>query len=102
MVGLLTYHNAHHLEKTSMQDNMSYPSSNEHLECQALSSPSPESSISAVGQPYTQTSVVTSSVSSPSTYESQPKTPKKRKLRTPETWKHFRLPQADEETHQSS
>ncbi|KAM3536949.1 hypothetical protein ARSEF1564_010129 [Beauveria bassiana] len=37
-----------------------------------------------------------------STYESQPKTPKKRKLRTPETWKHFRLPQADEETHQSS
>ncbi|KAM3502352.1 hypothetical protein MY11210_009096 [Beauveria gryllotalpidicola] len=44
----------------------------------------------------------TSSVSSPSTYESQPKTPKKRKLRTPETWKHFRLPQADEETHQIS
>ncbi|OAA34130.1 hypothetical protein ISF_10026 [Cordyceps fumosorosea ARSEF 2679] len=81
---------------------MSYPSSTEHLECQALSSLSPESSISAVGQPYTQTSVVTSSVSSPSTYESQPKTPKKRKLRTPETWKHFRLPQADEETHQSS
>ncbi|KAM3517794.1 hypothetical protein MY4038_010248 [Beauveria bassiana] len=55
-----------------------------------------------IGQPYTQTSVVTSSVSSPSTYESQPKTPKKRKLRTPETWKHFRLPRADEETHQSS
>ncbi|KAM3548513.1 hypothetical protein ARSEF4850_009368, partial [Beauveria asiatica] len=79
---------------------MSYASSTEHLECQALSSPSPESSISAVGQPYTQTSVVTSSVSSPSTYGSHPKTPKKRKLRTPETWKHFRLPQADEETHQ--
>lgn len=78
---------------------MSYPSSPEHLEYQALSSPAPESSISAVGQPYTQTSVVTSSISSLSTRESQPK---KRKLRTPETWKHFRLPQADEETHQSS
>ncbi|KAM3450574.1 hypothetical protein MY8738_008724 [Beauveria namnaoensis] len=77
---------------------MSYPSS-PHLEYQALSSPAPESSISAVEQPYTQTSVVASSVSSLSTRESQPK---KRKLRTPETWKHFRLPQADEETHQSS
>ncbi|KJZ69673.1 hypothetical protein HIM_09274 [Hirsutella minnesotensis 3608] len=28
--------------------------------------------------------------------------PKKRKLRAPETWKHFRLPRGDEDTHQNS
>lgn len=82
-----------------MQVNINYPLSLEHLEYQALSSPSPESSISAFEQPYTQNSGVASSVSSLSAPESQPK---KRKLRTTITWKHFRLPQADEEAHQSN
>src|SRR5688572_30084482 len=58
-----------------------------------FSSPAPESSISAAEQPRSQRPIVSApspSTSSASTRQSQPK---KRKLRAPETWKHFRVPQ---------
>ncbi|KAH8661784.1 hypothetical protein BGZ61DRAFT_296495, partial [Ilyonectria robusta] len=72
------------------------------VEYDELSSPAPESSISAAEQPRSQRpifSAPSSSASSASTHQSQPK---KRKLRAPETWKHFRVAQGDEETHQNN
>ncbi len=59
----------------------------------------PESSMSAIEKPHTRTPAVVSSASSLSERELQPK---KRKLRTPETWKHFSLLQGDEDMQQSS
>ena len=61
-----------------------------------LSSPAPESSISAAERSH---SAPFSAASSASTPQSQPK---KRKLRAPETWKHFRVPREEEETHQNN
>lgn len=69
------------------------------IEYEELHSPAPETSISAVEQPRSQEPASSSSTSCAST---RPSRPKKRKLRTPETWKHFRLPQGDEDRRQNS
>ncbi|KAK2926576.1 hypothetical protein FoTM2_013467 [Fusarium oxysporum f. sp. vasinfectum] len=74
----------------------------EDVQYAEFSSPAPESSIAAIERPHSQRSIFSvpfSPTSSASTRRSQPK---KRKLRTPETWKHFRVPQGDEETHQNN
>ncbi|KAL3955852.1 hypothetical protein ACCO45_009871 [Purpureocillium lilacinum] len=72
------------------------------VEYEQLSSPAPESSISAAEQPHSQRSIFSAPFSSASSASTRQSQPKKRKLRTPETWKHFRLPKGGEETHQNS
>ncbi|KAH6952324.1 hypothetical protein BKA56DRAFT_452560, partial [Ilyonectria sp. MPI-CAGE-AT-0026] len=71
------------------------------VEYEELSSPAPESSISAAVRPHSQQSFFSKSSSASSVSKPQSQS-KKRKLRAPETWKHFRVPQGDEETHQNN
>lgn len=65
-------------------------------EYEEFSSPAPESSVSAAERSHSTPFSAASSASTP-----QPQ-PKKRKLRAPETWKHFRVPREEEETHQNN
>lgn len=76
-----------------------------HSKYSDFSSPAPESSVSAHERHHSQSSAFsTTSSSAPPTSPAtaRPSRPKKRKLRAPDTWKHFRVPQGDEETHQNN
>ncbi|KJZ70650.1 hypothetical protein HIM_09970 [Hirsutella minnesotensis 3608] len=66
------------------------------------SSPAAESSNSTVGSSAQHQSTVSPPLSCATPALVRLLQPKKRRLRTPDTWKHFRLPQGDEETHQNS
>lgn len=72
------------------------------VQCEELSSPAPESSTSAIERHHSQQSIFSSPFSPASSSSTRQSQPKKRKLRTPETWKHFRVPQGDEDTHQNN
>ncbi|KAL3957309.1 hypothetical protein ACCO45_007887 [Purpureocillium lilacinum] len=73
----------------------------EDAEYDEFSSPAPESSISEAERRSGRVSTPSTPASASSATSHQPQ-PKKRKLRAPETWKHFRMPRGDEDTHQNS
>lgn len=74
----------------------------EDVQYAEFSSPAPESSIAAIERPHSQWSNFSAPFSPTSSASTRRSQPKKRQLRTPETWKHFRVPQGDEETHQNN